>query len=63
MILSVLLVTTILVQQRGSGLGDAFGGGGSIYRSKRGLERTLHIATIVLAALFVIAAIGSLFVH
>ena len=61
--ISVLLVTVILLQQRGSGLGDTFGGGGSVYRSKRGLERTLHQATIGLAVLFVAGAVAALFVH
>lgn len=63
LIISALLATVILLQQRSSGLGDAFGGGGSVYRSKRGIERTLHRATIILAVLFVGGAIAALFVH
>ncbi len=64
LIISVLLGTVILLQQRGSGLGDAFGGsGGGVYRSKRGVERTLHQATIVLAVLFVAGSITALFVR
>ena len=63
-VLSLLLATTILLQQRGSGLGDAFGGsGGSVYRSKRGLEKTLHQLTITLATLFAAVAIATIFVH
>jgi preprotein translocase subunit SecG len=62
-ILSFLLVTVILIQQRGTSLGDAFGGGGTVYRSKRGIERTLHRATIFLALLFVGLAFGSLFLR
>ncbi|OGF62535.1 preprotein translocase subunit SecG [Candidatus Giovannonibacteria bacterium RIFCSPLOWO2_01_FULL_44_40] len=49
---SVLLVAAILLQQKGVGLGSAFGGSNQIYRSKRGLEKTLFMATIVLAVLF-----------
>ncbi|MBI4185866.1 preprotein translocase subunit SecG [Candidatus Berkelbacteria bacterium] len=52
-VLAVLLVGTILLQQRGTGLGGAFGGSGGVYRSKRGIERVLFIATIVIACLFV----------
>lgn len=52
MILSVLLVAAILLQQRGSGLGAAFGGGGDVFRTKRGVEKILHYATIGLAMLF-----------
>ena len=63
-ILSVVLLTVVLLQQRGTGLGDTFGGGGGgVYRSKRGFEKTLHTFTIVVAVLFVAAAIASLFVH
>lgn len=55
-ILSILLVTGILLQQTDAGLGSAFGGGDSFssgYHTKRGAEKTLFIATIVLAILFV----------
>ncbi|MEK7655496.1 MAG: preprotein translocase subunit SecG [Patescibacteria group bacterium] len=55
--LSVLLVAAILLQQRGSGLGAAFGGDGNVFRTKRGLEKGLFYATIGLAVLFFITAI------
>ena len=48
----ILLVIAILLQQRGTGLGAAFGGEGNVYRTTRGLERTLVIVTIVLAVIF-----------
>lgn len=52
-VISVALVATILLQQRGSGLGSAFGGGGGGgYYKKRGAEKMLFYATIVLAFLF-----------
>ncbi len=51
-ILSILLVVVIILQQRGSEAGIAFGGGGESFRSKRGLEKFLFYATIVLAVLF-----------
>jgi len=53
-IISVLLVVSILLQQRGAELGSLFGGSGgdNVYRSKRGIEKFLFRATIVLAALF-----------
>lgn len=51
-VVSILLVAAILLQQRGTGLSATFGGEGNIYRTKRGLEKTLFIATIVLAILF-----------
>ncbi|MGI6103638.1 MAG: preprotein translocase subunit SecG [Patescibacteria group bacterium] len=60
---AVLLMAAILMQQRGTGLGGAFGGTGSVYRSKRGLERTLFRSTIVLAGLFVLTAILNILVR
>jgi preprotein translocase subunit SecG len=53
LILAIALVVAILLQQRGTGLGGAFGGEITAYRSRRGIERTLFRMTIVLAALFV----------
>lgn len=50
--LAVLLVASILLQARGTGLGAAFGGEGNVYRTKRGVEKRLFQATIVIAILF-----------
>lgn len=51
-ILSVLLVTMILLQARGTGLGAGFGGEGNVYRTRRGIESKFHTLTIVFAILF-----------
>jgi len=51
-ILGILLITAILLQSQGGGLGAAFGGSGGIQTTKRGIEKTLYRATIVLAILF-----------
>ena len=56
-ILSILLVTCILLQQRGTGLGSAFGGGGEVFRTKRGIEKGLFYATIGISVLFFTTAI------
>jgi preprotein translocase subunit SecG len=51
---SILLILSILSQQQGTGLGSMFGGsGGEGYRSKRGIEKILFNATIILAVIFV----------
>ena len=50
--LSVLLILAVLLQARGSGVGEAFGGSGAVYRTRRGIEKTLFRATIILAILF-----------
>jgi preprotein translocase subunit SecG len=60
MILAIALITAILLQQRGTGLGGAFGGEVTAYRSRRGIERTLFRLTIVLAVLFVIFSLLNL---
>lgn len=52
-ILAIALMASILLQQRGTGLGGAFGGEVTAYRSRRGIERTLFRMTVVLAILFV----------
>lgn len=56
-LLSILLVVAILLQQRGTGLGSAFGGAGEVFRTKRGIEKGLFYLTIVLSVLFFLTAI------
>lgn len=63
MVTSVLLVGAILLQQRGGGLSQVFGGGGEIYRTRRGMEKTVFWATIVLAVLFFVTAILNILVR
>jgi preprotein translocase subunit SecG len=59
-IVSVLIIIAILLQQRGSGLSAVFGGSGTIYRTKRGLEKGIFILTIILVILFVGIGIANL---
>jgi len=61
-VLSALLSGAILLQQRGSGLGSAFGGDGNVFRTKRGVEKGLFYATIVLAVLFMGVGIATIVV-
>jgi len=61
-IVSIALVTVILLQQKGTGLGGIFGGGGNIYSAKRGIDKILFRATILLSVLFFAIALASLFV-
>lgn len=53
-----LMIAAILLQQRGSGLGNAFGGGGQLYAVRRGAEKALFTATIILAVIFFASGIG-----
>lgn len=56
-ILAVLVMAAILVQSKGVGLGQAFGGSGGFYSSRRGVEKILFRATIIIAALFFLTSI------
>jgi protein translocase SecG subunit len=58
--LSLLLIIGIVLQQRGSSLGGAFGGDNfaSTFYKRRGAEKFLFSATIVVAILFVASAIA-----
>lgn len=59
MILAIVLIGAILLQTRGSGF-SAFGSAdSSIYRTRRGFERTLFQFTIVIAVLWVLVSIGT----
>lgn len=58
----VLLVVSILLQQREGGLSTVFGGEGAVFRSKRGLARGLHYFTIVLAVIFIGLSVAVLFI-
>jgi len=61
-ILGLVLVLVIILQQKGSGLGAAFGGDLSFYRTKRGAEKLLFYSTIVISLLFILSSlIGLLF--
>ncbi len=59
-VLSVALVLAILLQVRGGGLGGIFGQADTVFRTKRGVEKTLFQLTIVLVVLFIIISIVSL---
>jgi preprotein translocase subunit SecG len=59
-VLSIALVTAILLQVRGGGLGGIFGQPDTVYRTKRGVEKILFQLTIVLVILFIIVSIITL---
>jgi len=61
-VVSLLLILLILIQNKGTGLSEVFGGSGSFYTSKRGIEKYLFIATIVTAILFFANSLAFIFV-
>ncbi|MBU1118516.1 preprotein translocase subunit SecG [Patescibacteria group bacterium] len=62
-VISVVLIGLILVQNKGTGLSSSFGGEGNVYSTKRGAEKSVFMATIVCAALFVGLSIAHLFIQ
>ena len=59
-VLSVALILAILLQVKGGGLGGIFGQADTVFRTRRGVEKTLFQLTIILVVLFIIVAIISL---
>jgi preprotein translocase subunit SecG len=59
MIVAIALIASILMQSRGAGLGAAFGGDSSVYRSRRGIEKRLFQFTIILGFLFVLFSVAN----
>jgi preprotein translocase subunit SecG len=59
-VVAVALVLVALLQVRGGGLGGIFGQADTVYRTKRGLEKTLFQLTIALVVIFIILSIVSL---
>ncbi len=57
---AVLMVVTILLQQRGATLGAGFGSSGELYTTRRGLDKNLYEVTIVLAVIFVLSILTGL---
>ena len=58
-IVSVVLIFVVLLQTRGGGFSATFSSDSSIYRSRRGVEKTLFNFTIGVAVLFVLVSIVS----
>ncbi|MCD4811704.1 preprotein translocase subunit SecG [bacterium] len=54
---SSLLVVCVLLQNRAEGLGKMFGGGGEVFRTKRGLEKFLHYFTVTLVVILMVLSL------
>ncbi len=64
-ILSISVIIFILLQVRGAGLGSAFGGSsaGSVFKTRRGVERLIFNITIVFVILFAVVSSLSMIIH
>lgn len=56
-VIAVAIIGAVLLQVRGGGLGGIFGQADSVYRTQRGVEKTLFQMTIALGCIFLIVAI------
>ncbi|MDO5451696.1 MAG: preprotein translocase subunit SecG, partial [Candidatus Saccharibacteria bacterium] len=61
-ITAVLTVVLILLQQRGASLGAGFGSSGELYTTRRGLEKSLFVTTIVMTVIFAASILGLLII-
>lgn len=57
-----LTILLILLQQRGASLGAGFGSSGELYTTRRGLEKSLFVTTIITSTVFVSAILGLLLI-
>ncbi len=62
-IISLAIIVLALLQTKGAGLGGIFGGEGGIYRTRRGVEKTLYQATIGLSVIFFVISLISVAIH
>jgi preprotein translocase subunit SecG len=61
-VVSIVLVLVVLIQAKGSGFGTALGSTSSVFRTRRGIERTLFQSTIILGIVWVFVSIISVIV-
>lgn len=57
---AVLMILCILLQARGASLGAGFGSSGELFTTRRGIDKSLFEATIVLAVIFVLSIVVNL---
>lgn len=58
----VLMTLFILLQSRGASLGAGFGGSGELHTTRRGVDKTMHQITILLAVVFVVSILLSVMI-
>ena len=59
---AILMIVSILLQQRGATLGAGFGSSGELYTSRRGVDKNLFEVTIILAVIFVLSILAGLLI-
>ena len=59
---AILTILLVLLQQRGASLGAGFGSSGELYTTRRGLEKSMFITTIITSVIFVSSILGLLLI-
>lgn len=59
---AVLMIVSILLQQRGATLGAGFGSSGELYTTRRGVDKNLFEVTIVFAVIFILSILAGLLI-
>lgn len=59
---AVLMVVSILLQQRGATLGAGFGSSGELYTTRRGIDKNLFEVTVVFAVVFIVSILAGLLI-
>jgi preprotein translocase subunit SecG len=57
---AVLMIVSILLQQRGATLGAGFGSSGELYTTRRGIDRNLFEVSVVFAVIFILSILAGL---
>lgn len=60
LVTGILAVLLILLQARGASLGAGFGSSGELFTTRRGIDKSLHEATIVMVVIFVLSILVNL---
>jgi len=61
-ILGAVIVVLILMQGKGAGLGSAWGGGGELFQTRRGIEKLTLRLTVLLIVIFFLLSVVNLFI-
>ena len=62
-ILSIAIVALILLQGKGAGLGSAWGGGGEMYQTRRGVEKVTMRLTYIFIFIFFALSMANFFIQ
>ncbi len=61
-IISLVLTGLVMLQSRGGGLGSMFGGDGSVYQTRRGVEKSIYNMTILFSTIFLLISLATVII-